>query len=818
MYSPPSYRQEEPGSGRALLVDLLGISGDSSESQGLIRTGSVVNCDSARSKTKELSLPRTYQRAPDPDFPTHCVPSGRESRFSDCLSAKEEVRHRMGIGFNIKSVTKICSLLCLLMAALPAIADQNYSQQVIFDNSLSPDNYFYSRGKASPPSSLTLTEGKLPIETESFISGPNALKLQWQSMAEGGWETEITVPRWRNRYVSFTGTNLFLWLYSVEGLRAGDLPRLALRDISGNFTEPLEIANFTSNLPKSKWTRVRIPLSSFKTASLHPFDPHGTATLVFVQGTPDRVTHTLLIDDIRIENDPRPEESTPATPRGLKAKAYERHIDLSWEPVENPDLAQYVIYRSKADGSFQPIGVQRSGVTRYSDYLGSTNTTASYKISARTSDLRESPVSATVTAKTHPMSDDELLTMVQEASFRYYWEAAEPHSGMTRENTPGDDDIVALGASGFGIMAVVVGADRGFVTRQQAVERLLKITSFLETADRYHGAWSHFLSGKTGRRLPVFDMYDNGADLVETSFLMEGLLTARQYFKGDSPQERELYNRITKLWQEVDWNWFRATPERDALYWHWSPEYSFYIANRLTGWNEVMITYLLSIASPTHGTPASIYYSGWAGEGIHNPYASGKTYYGIRLDVGGGTGGPLFFTDYSFMGFDPRHLRDKYTDYFVNNRNITRINYEYCIANPNHWKGYGPDTWGITAVDGPNGYVPYEPTVQLDDGTIAPTGAISAFAYTPEKSMQALKHFYRDLGSQLWSIYGFRDAFNLQQNWYSGITMGLNQAPMVVMIENYRTGLVWKNFMANPEIRPALHRIGFRADENFKQK
>ena len=291
--------------------------------------------------------------------------------------------------------------------------------------------------------------------------------------------------------------------------------------------------------------------------------------------------------------------------------------------------------------------------------------------------------------------------------------------------------------------------------------------------------------------------------------MMEGLLAARQYFRHDGPQGEELYQRITRLWQEVDWNWFRATPQRDALFWHWSPEYSFVIANRLTGWNEVMITYLDAIASPTHGIPPSDYYSGWAGEGIHNPYTNGKSYYGLQLKVGAGTGGPLFFTDYSFMSFDPRGMHDRYADYFENNRVIALINQQYCVHNVHHWKGYGDDDWGLTAVDGPEGYVPYEATAELDDGTIAPTGAISAMPYTPGPSMAALKHFYRDLGAEVWSIYGFRDAFNLQQNWYSGITMGLNQAPMVVMIENHRTGLVWKNFMANPEIATALKSIGF---------
>ena len=345
------------------------------------------------------------------------------------------------------------------------------------------------------------------------------------------------------------------------------------------------------------------------------------------------------------------------------------------------------------------------------------------------------------------------------------------------------------------------------------MDRLLQITAFLAAADHYRGAWPHFLSGTTGRCMPVFGIYDNGADLVETSFLMEGLLTARQYFKTDGAPGAELYRRITALWEGVDWNWFRATPEHDALYWHWSPDYTFYIANRLTGWNEVMITYLEAIASPTHGIPASDFYSGFAGETVRTPYANHQTFYGINLDVGGpGTGGPLFFTEYSFMGFDPRGRHDKYTNYFVNNRNQALINQAYCVHNPNRWKGDGADTWGLTAVDGPEGYVPYEPTQSLDDGTIAPTGAISAIAYTPEQSMAALRHFYRDLGAQVWSIYGFRDSFNLQRNWYSGITMGLNQAPMAVMIENYRTGLIWRNFMANPEIDPMLQGIGFRAE------
>ncbi len=711
-----------------------------------------------------------------------------------------------------KGVIPGLALTIFLAGNTPIRADQNYSEQVFFENSLSSDDYFYSSGKVTPPSTLKLIDGKLPLATDAFISAPNALKLQWESAGNGSWSAEVKLYQWRNRTRLFSGAKIFLWLYAGQGIRAVDLPHLALRDAEGDFTQPLDLGAYTQDIQAHSWIRVGIPLASFKTASVNAFQPQRLNTLIVTQGNADALPHTLLVDDIRIENDVPSSQAAPPTPLSVHAKGYERHMDITWSPVEDPALAQYVIYRSVGGKPFRPIGVQRPGVNRFCDYTGNPPMTASYRVTARTSSLRESAPSATASATTHAMTDDELLTMVQEAGFRYYWEAAEPHSGMTRENTPGDDDIVAVGASGFGAMAIIVGAERGFITHQQAVERLLRVTEFLAAADHYHGAWPHFLSGSTGRRLPVFDMYDNGADLVETSFMMEGLLAARQYFKQDGPSGQALYERITKLWEGVDWNWFRATPQRDALYWHWSPEYSFHIANRLTGWNEVMITYLDAIASPTHGIPAGDYYSGWVGEGIGNKYANGKTYFGIKLDVGANTGGPLFFTDYSFMGFDPRGIHDRVTDYFDNNRAQALINQQYCIHNPHHWQGYGNDTWGLTAVDGPEGYLPYEPTFDLDDGTIAPTGAISAFPYTPQPSMAALKHFYRDLGAHVWSIYGFRDAFNLRENWYSGITMGLNQAPMVVMIENYRTGLVWKNFMANSEIRPALKNIGFRGD------
>jgi hypothetical protein len=419
------------------------------------------------------------------------------------------------------------------------------------------------------------------------------------------------------------------------------------------------------------------------------------------------------------------------------------------------------------------------------------------------------------------MTDDELLTMVQEAAFRYYWEGAESFSGLAKENIPGRHNMIASGASGFGIMALIAGTERKFITRQQFVERMEKIVHFLEKAKTFHGAYPHFMDGPTGNTEPFFGKRDNGADLVETSFLMQGLLAARQYFSGDNVQEKRIRERITTIWEKVEWNWFKQHPDSKFLYWHWSPDQAWTINHNLIGWNETMVTYLLASASPTHAIPASMYYSGWANQDSTGQkyrsawgqtrdgsmYKNGNTYFGIKLDVGVSNGGPLFFTHYSYLGYDPKAITDRYTNYFTNNQNIAKINHAYCVLNPKKYLGYGDSAWGLTASDGPFDYSADEPVEWQDHGKIAPTGAISSFPYTPVESMKALKHYYYRYGKFLWGEFGFRDAFDLTNNWCSEIYMGLNQAPMTVMIENYRTGLLWNLFMRNEDIQQGLLKL-----------
>lgn len=719
-------------------------------------------------------------------------------------------------------------VFCLLSPLAHAISD--YYRHVVFDNSLTSGNYFYSAAQVSGSSFLEQKDHRLPIETKIFLTPPNAIRVQWQSAPEGGWIAQIRAIEWRNRPPGLSGHNLYLWIFAPQPISAADLPKIVLStaneglqvaEIPGRFSQPLDLGKYSGDVPAGRWVQVRIPLADCRTASIRPFPPEYLQNIIFHQGRADNVRHTLIVDEIRVDDDP-PATATLPAPSHVRAVGYDRHVEIEWDAVEHPALARYVIYRSLDGGNFSPVGIQLPGVHRYEDFLGKADARAQYKVAASDRQYRQSALSDVASTVTHELSDDELLTMLQKACFHYYWEGADPHSGMARENIPGDDRIVATGASGFGIMALVVGVDRAFVTREQGVERMTRIVDFLEHAQRYHGVWSHYMDGNTGNTMPVFGMLDNGGDLVETSFLMQGLLAARQYFHGPSESEQSLYRRITQLWETVEWDWYRETPTSGFLYWHWSPQWAFQIHHPLIGFNEVMITYLLGIASPTHPVPASLYYSGWAGQSEKgltyregwsgskdgNHYGNGNTYYGIKLDVGVGNGGPLFFTHYSFMGFDPHDLHDHLTkSYFDNNRNIALISRAYSIANPKHFVGYSADAWGLTASDGPDGYVPHAPDPSNDRGTLTPTGALASFPYTPEASMAAFKHYYRDLGDQIWDIYGPRDAFNPSANWVSPIYMGLNQAPIVVMIENYRTGLVWRNFMSNPEVGAMLKKL-----------
>ncbi|TNE71069.1 hypothetical protein EP331_10335 [bacterium] len=405
------------------------------------------------------------------------------------------------------------------------------------------------------------------------------------------------------------------------------------------------------------------------------------------------------------------------------------------------------------------------------------------------------------TTKMPQLSDDALLDLVQSQTFKYFWDYAHPTSGLARERL-NSGETVTIGGSGFGLMAILVGIHRNFITRQQGVERLQKIATFLKNADRFHGVWPHWMNGSTGTTI-AFSTNDNGADLVETAFMAEGLITVREFLDANDSAEQTLISDINYLMDTIEWNWFTRDGQ-NVLYWHWSPDKGWAMNMQIKGYNEALIVYVLAASSKNYAIDKSVYTSGWASNG---GIVNNKTFYGHTLPVGFDYGGPLFFAHYSFLGLDPRNLSDTYANYWEQNQAHSLINYEHNVRNPSNYLGYSDESWGLTASDDHKGYGVHEPT--RDNGTISPTAALSSFPYTPTESMKALKHFYYVLGDKLWGNYGFYDAFNPSQAWWASSFLAIDQGPIIVMIENHRSGLLWDNFMKAPEVQTALENLGF---------
>jgi hypothetical protein len=708
---------------------------------------------------------------------------------------------------------RILIILCCFHT-YTAFPQEPLQDKVLFANSRMPESYFYSEATYRSPSWIRNKNHKLAVSEKNFTPG-NSLLLNYTSAVEGSWHAKVFYRPIRGIDFFKAATHLVFWLYVESQTEPGSLP---LVGAGAKDQEPslfLPVQRFIGKYGRDRWMRVAIPLKELGVADVDALN-----AVTFQQQTADGKEHRVYLDQLEVLSETA-EQPVTVTPRLLSAEGFERHVDIVWSPVDDTRVKYIKVYRSADNKTFAAVGIQSPRISRYADFTEEVNKKFYYRITLLDGQYRESPASNVINASTRAMSDDDLLDMVQRAQFRYYWEGAETTSGLSLENIPGRQNMIASGASGFGIMALLVGAERKWITRQQAVERFDRITAFLERAEKFHGAFSHFIDGPSAKIEPFFGEKDNGGDLVETSFLVQGLLAAQQYFSADTEAERTIRGRIQKIWESIEWSWYRKDADSKFLYWHWSPDKEWVLNHKLIGWNETMIAYLLAIASPTHAVPASLYYTGWASQseeaqryrkgwgntsdGDH--YSNGNTYVGIPLTIGVSNGGPLFFVHYSFLGPDPHVLKDAYTDYFSNNRAITLINYRYCLENPEKHTGYGEDCWGLTASDGPWQYSANEPVPAADEGKMTPTGALASFPYTPAESMAALKNYYRTYGQFIWGEYGFRDAFNLDEEWCSEIYMGLNQGPVVVMIENYRTGLIWNLFMKNQDVQRGIGKL-----------
>ena len=713
------------------------------------------------------------------------------------------------------------TLFLFFLISIQILAVEPLYDYIFFDNSNMTGRYYYSQVTYQSPSWIKNAQNKLLVNSNEFYSAGNSLELQFTSSKNGNWSAEVQYRPVRGNDFFKNVAFLSFQIKNPDNISPEIMPKVGIRLHDQSFTRFLPLKNYFFSQGNNGWYQVLIPLKDLGLENIDNENINHLEAVVFEQNEADNQNHTLFFDDIELLPETT-RNSLPLKIPDLKGiEAFEKHIDLWWE-AENIENIKYIrIYRSFDGETFTPIAIQRPLMNRYTDFLGEIGKKAYYRISSVDYSLHETSLSNILTAETKPLTDDEFLNMVEEAHFRYYWDGAEPNSGLARENIPGRSDMIATGASGFGVMAMLVAMERGFISREEGIDRFLKITDFLQKTDKYHGAVSHFMDGTTAKTIPYFGQKDNGGDLVETAFLTQGLLAAHQFFDRNTTEEKTIRERIDTFWRNIEWSWYKQTKDSPFLYWHWSPDQGWIINHPLIGWNETMITYLLAIMSPTHSVEPDMYYSGWAsqsqraqdyrrgwgGTDAGSMYTNGNIYYGLPLKVGVSNGGPLFFIHYSYLGLNPHDFTDKYTNYFENNKTIAQINYRYCVENPGKYVGYGENCWGITASDFAWGYHANEPVISRDNGTIAPTGALASFPYTPSQSMEALRNYYDHYGHFLWGEYGFRDAFNLTENWCSTIFMGLNQAPVTVMIENYRSGFVWDLFMSHPDVQRGIRKI-----------
>ncbi len=707
---------------------------------------------------------------------------------------------------------KFCKLMKshFLVINLMLICNVGYAQEAYFFSEAT-DTTFYDQGLVDVPnlgeSSFEHTHppdapqynDKVPASTTAF-SGNTSLKFNYTSAENGNWKATIYRNDWSAVDVTeMDSVSFYIW--SENGLPASALPLTGLRAVnvvgSGDVNSALyPLADYNEDVPAGEWTRIRFPLNIFfGDEENSQLDFTAVRGVIFNQSESDGSSRLLYIDEISAY---RSIQEIPVVEL-LSATGYDSHAQLNWT-IPLPGLT-YRIYAS-FDGGENFVVRGETTNNYYLDFVPdeARNSTVNYRV-VTLFQQRESNF-AEAAAEIRDFSDEELLDMVQRYTFRYFWEGAHHPTGMILERSNGNENTVASGATGMGLMALIVAHERGYEASENIKERILLILDFLENTERYHGAWSHWYNAETWNTQP-FSPDDDGGDIVETSFVAAALIALRNYFTGPDAESLQIRQTVHRLWEEIDWNWYRNG--QNVLIWHWSPNIGFEKNMHVRGWMETLITYIMAASSPTHPIPAETYHQGWARNGaMVNP----RTFYDYEIRLAPDWGGPLFWIHYTHLGINPRGLKDEYADYWQEYVNTALIHHAYAIDNPLGHENYSSNNWGLTASDDPFGYTAHQPVFN-DNGTISPTAALSSMPFTPEESLNALKYFYRERGQELFGIYGPYDAFNDNLDWIADHYIGIDQGPIVVMIENHRTGLLWELVMQDPDVQAGLDSLGF---------
>ena len=561
-------------------------------------------------------------------------------------------------------------------------------------------------------------------------------------------------------------------------------------------------------LASGRWTFISIDLDVWRQdPNNSTLDFRQVKAVIFGQGDADGEPHRFYIDWIRAYN--RPGAQAGSAAQIGKVLAYPLHREIVFADNSRTTSTFVALQVRPSTGQPSTVRIQPAGQPAMLHWTatGSNNSfyaTLPYEYGQ---DLAAISIQDSLAIPATPAFSDEVaMDMVQRSTLRYFWDFRHPVSGLARERNT-SLNTVTIGGSGFGLMTWLVGIERGWLDRSEVMDQLLVSLNYLEQADRFHGAWPHWMNGNSGRVIP-FSPRDDGGDIVETAFMAQALLTVREYFAGNTAREDSIRTKANRLWEGIEWDWY-VRPGEDVITWHWSPTQAWAINLKVRGFNEAQIVYLLGIASPTHPIAPSLYATGWTGPN----YRSFQGRNGIFIPAGPRSGGPMFFAHYSYQGFDPRFWRDDFTNYYARNRLHAEYQIAYAEENPLGFSYYNEDCWGLTASDDPvRGYAVHEASEDNDNGTIAPTAALASMPYKPAASLDALRRFYTNYNSRVYGMMGFYDAFNPALDWFTTAYLAIDQGPIVNMIENHRSAVLWDAFMASPEIEPALLAAGFVPD------
>lgn len=671
-----------------------------------------------------------------------------------------------------------------------------YDQGIVNVGSMAPSYFEHTHPPGGPQ-----WNDKIPCSTTAY-KGATSLKFNYTSNENGNWRATVFRKGWTT--ADLTGLDsLSFYLYSESEFPASALPLIGLIAVNksgaGDVSSKLyPLSAFNNDIPARQWTRIGFPLSVItgdnENSQLNFASVKG---VVFNQSEKNGTSRLILIDEITAFKSLV--EIPPVA--DLVAEGFDSHAELNWK-IPMPGLLYKVEASFDGGTSYESRGETTENY--YLDFVPAIgrNKEVFYKVTTLVQGRESIPVETSASLRDY--TDDELMDLVQRYSFRYFWEGAHQATGMALERSNGNGRTVASGATGMGLMAMIVAYEREYKPREEIKDRILKILYFLENCDRHYGAWSHWYNGDTFRTQP-FSSDDDGGDIVETSFVAQALIALKNYFTGTDVKSEQIRQKANQLWREIRWDWYR-NGYQNVLYWHWSPNIGFGKNMKVTGWNECLVTYIMAASSPTYSIPREVYDEGWARNGL---MVRKRTFYVYDIYLSPDWGGPLFWIHYSHLGINPKGLKDQYADYWQEYVNTANIHHAYAVDNPFYFPNYSAKNWGLTASDDPFGYKAHEP-MRNDNGTISPTAALASMPYTPEESMKALKYFYRERGAELFGKYGPYDAFNDAQNWVQKACIGIDQGPIVVMIENHRTGLLWDTMMKDEELQAGLNKLGFQ--------